>query len=127
MNAFTSDLVERLLWSIPFFALIGVGLWMSAKRRAMYPKLAGTFSLAFILFIVQSILGSLSRAWMLSHLSPGSGLSKAEWALRYGLGIGFSGLLLYAAWAVLLLAIHRSFQELARLSGGEIVDVRKES
>lgn len=113
MHAFLFAALRRLAFDLPYFVLLGVGIWICLRRRAIRPAAAHCFLFGLALFAGEALFQSISRAWLETRA-----LAPPE-ALRHLMAIfGMATLLItvmnYAAWAIFLLGLHRALAPDAR-------------
>ena len=97
-----------LTW-LPYYLVLGIGLWVSLRHRKRSPEPSRLFTLAFVMFAGQPLLGALERHWFVFESGhPAS--SMAAFTIRYAVTSLLIGLVYYSAWAVLIYAIHKSLK-----------------
>lgn len=113
MSSFTQSLLENLGLSLPYYLAMALALGICQRNRAKQPRLAKSFASAFGLFVLQSLISNVNRAWFASRESLGSSLTSVQAGTLYAAGSALVFVLIYLGWALLLLALHRAFQALA--------------
>ena len=104
------ELLFRSAWGLPFLAVKTIGLVLSLRAIARAPHIAKPAAMGFGLLLVNSIAAlfdPMLRAAMDLQHSPEGMKTYARFAMALG---ATHGLVDLAAWILLLIALHRTFQ-----------------
>lgn len=112
MEAYLWDVLGRLGWSLPSFAIFAVGIWVALRNRAMNPRASRMALFAFVLMLLGLLYRIFLHAWMATYASRPRPTDLKSFGMLYASLTAVGALAELAAWALLLFALHRAFQAL---------------
>ena len=110
MEPYLRDVLSRLGWSLPSFAIFGVGAWVALHHRARNPRASSIAVFAFVLMTLGLLTRILLHAWMATYSSRPRPADLQSFGIAYASLTAAGAALDLVAWALLLLALHRALQ-----------------